>query len=174
MMLAKEKIFSSLICFSFLTLMVVTPTADALTLNASAEHTDYLPVNSLPRNFAGKWQCITQVTASQVPGVAVGSQMVSEIVFEPLADGSVVARWYQPGWQESGCKVKLLNSNSAQIERDCQYIAASQYAWTSQSQDLFTQVSEQQIVSSSRVNQYSAGQFLGQYCTRSLLVKVGS
>src|SRR5579885_1475052 len=133
------------------------------------------PPNSFPRNFSGKWQCVTRVIDSGVNSVEVGTELVSEVEFQEIQDGRVIARWQQPGWTETQASILSWSAREAQVDRTNYYFADGYNgSWASRSRDHFLQVNEDRMECRSYVDQYIDGRYLGRYRTISILTRMGT
>ncbi len=129
--------------------------------------------DSFPVSFEGAWRCVTMVTESAVASVPAGMKIISEVGFSKSSDGRVVARWNQPGWTETQSSITPLSPAEATMDRTNYYTADGlNGGWAARSRDRLKQVTEDEIVSTSCVDQYIDGQYLGRYKTQSILYRL--
>lgn len=127
------------------------------------------PSNTFPVTFAGQWQCESIVVSSAVPDVAPGQHIRSYVNFVKSPQGLVSMIWSQSGWTSTLTSLRVKGENHASTRRLNQYCDGS---WTANSRDRYTQVSFDQLVATSRVEQYVNGQYVGTYTTQSVLKRV--
>lgn len=128
---------------------------------------------SLPRTYEGTWRCVSIVTDSAVAAVKAGQEIISQVCFAQRADGAIMAKWIQPGWTETQTTAFSWSCTDSQLDRtNYYYNQGLSGAWAARSRDYFTQVSNNQIVAQSYVDQYIDGQYLGRYRTKSILVRL--
>lgn len=140
----------------------------------AAPQTAQVP-NSLPKGFAGQWQCVTRVIDSGVSSVNVGTELVSEVQFQEVQNGRVIARWQQPGWTETQSSALSWGACEAQVDRTSYYFGDGYNgAWASRSRDHFVQANPDQLECRSYVDQYIDGRYIGRYRTISILTRMGT
>lgn len=128
------------------------------------------PVNSFPLSYQGAWYCETTVIDSTLPAVAQGQVIGSEVVFYPAKDGTIHARWNQPGWVETQSQAVTFNGSEAKADRTTYYFGDNmQGSWAARARDQFAQTGADAITAKSYVDQYMDGQYLGRYRTVSVL-----
>ncbi len=128
------------------------------------------PPNSFPLTYQGAWYCETTVVDSTLPAVAQGQVIGSEVVFYPAKDGTIHARWNQPGWVETQSQAITFNGSEAKADRTTYYFGDNmQGSWAARARDQFAQTSADAISAKSYVDQYMDGQYLGRYRTVSVL-----
>jgi len=126
--------------------------------------------NSFPLTYQGAWYCETTVIDSTLPAVAQGQVIGSEVVFYPAKDGTIHARWNQPGWVETQSQAVTFNGSEAKADRTTYYFGDNmQGSWAARARDQFAQTSADAITAKSYVDQYMDGQYLGRYRTVSVL-----
>lgn len=125
--------------------------------------------NTFPVSFAGEWQCESVVVSSAVPDVVPGQHIRSHVNFVKSPQGLVSMVWSQSGWTSTLTSLSVKGENHASTRRLNQYCDGS---WTANSRDRYTQVSYDQLVATSRVEQYVNGQYIGTYTTQSVLKRV--
>jgi hypothetical protein len=131
------------------------------------------PANSFPYAYVGTWRCVSEVIDSQVDSIEQGKKIVSDIVFAVGRDGRVVAQWNQPGWSQTNAQVTTFNAQEAKLVRTNYYAdAGADGWWAARSSDQFKQISADQMVAQSYVDQYVAGDYKGRYHTKSMLFRV--
>ncbi len=139
----------------------------ALATNLKAEITD-----TFPSSYVGTWHCVTTVTDSALQLVAPGTVTECDIVFKRNPQGKVDVRWTQPGWTEAQSSISCFSTTQARLDRTAYYWAdGAGGAWAARSQDNFTLTSDKVMMSSSSVDQYLDGLYLGRYRTSSMLTK---
>lgn len=128
------------------------------------------PPNTFPKTYQGTWYCQTTVVDSTLPSVSQGQVIASEVVFFPSADGLIHAKWNQPGWVETQSLAVAFNGVEAKADRTTYYFGDNMHgSWAARARDQFIQVSADQIMAKSYVDQYLDGQYLGRYRTESVL-----
>lgn len=133
------------------------------------------PANSFPYSYIGTWRCVSEVVDSQVDAIEQGKKIVSEIVFAQASDGRVVAQWNQPGWSQTNAQVTTFNPAEAKLVRTNYYAdAGAEGFWAARSSDQFKQISADQMVAQSYIDQYVAGDYKGRYHTQSMLFRVSN
>lgn len=134
-----------------------------------------IQTDSFPASYSGTWRVDTVVSDSTVNDVSAGQKMLSSVEFKRQADGRVTARWNQPGWTETQASITTFNQAESMLDRTNYYYGDKmQGAWGARSRDKFTQVSENQIMAQSYVDQYIDGHYLGRYRTKSVLSRMPS
>lgn len=137
--------------------------------------TGQIRADSLPASYEGSWRCATIVTDSAVTAVPVGQRMISDVQFVRKPDGRIVASWIQPGWTETQSSILTWSTTEGQVDRTNYYYGEKMNgAWAARSRDKFSQVDRNRITSSSYVDQYIDGHYLGRYRTKSVLVRTSS
>ncbi len=137
--------------------------------------TGSLRSDSLPATYEGSWRCATVVTDSQVTAVPVGQRMMSDVEFVRKPDGRIVASWVQPGWTETQSSILTWSPTEGQVDRTNYYYGEKMNgAWAARSRDKFAQIDHNRITSSSYIDQYIDGHYLGRYRTKSVLVRTSS
>jgi hypothetical protein len=128
--------------------------------------------DSFPSSYEGTWHCVTTVIDSALQLVAPGTVTECDIEFKRNAQGKVAVHWTQPGWTESQSSVSRFSTTQARLDRTAYYWAdGAGGAWAARSQDNFTLNSDRVMISSSSVDQYLDGLYLGRYRTSSVLTK---
>ncbi len=141
-----------------------------ITTRPQARPPQAAPVNSFPLTYQGAWYCETTVVDSTLPAVAQGQVIGSEVVFYPAKDGTIHARWNQPGWVETQSQAVTFNGSEAKADRTTYYFGDNmQGSWAARARDQFAQTSADAISAKSYVDQYMDGQYLGRYRTVSVL-----
>lgn len=130
--------------------------------------------NSFPASYQGAWYCETTVIDSTLPAVSKGQVIGSEVVFYTNKDGTIRARWNQPGWVETQSQAITFNGTEAKADRTTYYFGDNmQGNWAARGRDQFAQTGPDQISAKSYVDQYMDGQYLGRYRTVSVLKRTG-
>jgi hypothetical protein len=130
--------------------------------------------NSFPASYQGAWYCETTVIDSTLPAVAKGQVIGSEVVFYSSKDGTIHARWNQPGWVETQSQAITFNGTEAKADRTTYYFGDNmQGNWAARGRDQFAQTGPDAISAKSYVDQYMDGQYLGRYRTVSVLKRTG-
>lgn len=131
--------------------------------------------NSFPASYQGAWYCQTTVVDSTLPAVMQGQVIGSEVVFFLGKDGSIHARWNQPGWVETQSQAITFNGTEAKADRTTYYFGDNmQGSWAARARDQFAQTGPDIISGKSYVDQYLDGQYLGRYRTTSVLKRSGA
>ncbi|HEY9775223.1 MAG TPA: hypothetical protein V6C81_15770 [Planktothrix sp.] len=150
-------------------------TAGSTASFAAQVEQDRLKVNTFPSSYAGTWHCVTTVTDSAVSDVAPGTVTQCDIEFKSTSDGRIMSHWFQPGWTEGQSEVVSFSTTEAQLDRTAYYTASSpESSWAARSRETFNLTSGDEMTSSSYVDQYIQGQYIGRYRTSSVLHKEGS
>ena len=98
--------------------------------------------------------------------------MISDVEFVRKPDGRIVASWVQPGWTETQSSILTWSTTEGQVDRTNYYYGDKMNgAWAAKSRDKFTQLDNNRIASTSYVDQYIDGHYLGRYRTKSVLVR---
>ncbi len=156
---------------------ITAPAVGPASFSAAAVQTDNTgaarprchPSNTFPVSFAGAWQCESIVVSSAVPDVVPGQHIRSQVNFVKSPQGVVSMIWSQSGWTSTLTSLRVKGENHASTRRLNQYCDGS---WTASSRDRYTQISNDQLVATSRVEQYVNGQYIGTYTTQSVLKRV--
>lgn len=149
--------------------MPLPPDSTTLSAQASTEKVKCRPSTSFPVTFTGQWRCESLVVSSAVPDVVPGQRMISQVDFVKSPQGSVSMSWAQSGWTSTLTGLRVKGEKQATASRVNQYMTGN---WTAKSKDRYAQVSENQLVAESNVDQYRDGQFVGTYRTQSILYRV--
>lgn len=145
------------------------------TYGAIIERQDSINSDSYPSSYEGTWHCQTEVIASSASCISIGQQMSCAVRFQRHKSGEISAVWQQPGWQEAKSSIAACGPHEAITKRTNFYLGnGSNRSWTACCHDHFKQLSANAMVSSSYVDQYMDGHYLGRYQTRSVLYRVGS
>ncbi|MBI4532897.1 MAG: hypothetical protein HY711_03035 [Candidatus Melainabacteria bacterium] len=140
---------------------------------SAARQDSFLNSRSFAPTYEGTWQCVSTVTDSAVASVKAGQNIICQVSFVRNAAGAIVAKWSQPGWTETQATAFSWSSTDAQLDRtNYYYIQGMSGAWAARSRDYFTQVSNNQMVAQSYVDQYIDGHYLGRYRTKSTLMRL--
>jgi hypothetical protein len=127
-------------------------------------------IQSFPKTYEGIWHCVTTVTDSAVPDVAPGTVTQCNIEFKRNLQGQVGARWAEAGWTEGQSTVVSFNETEARLDRTAYYLAdGTSPSWAARSRETFKLTDRQDMTSSSYVDQYVDGQYVGRYRTTSVL-----
>lgn len=149
--------------------MPLPPDSTTLSAQASAQPVTCRPSSSFPVAFTGQWRCESLVVSSAVPEVVPGQRMISQVDFVQSDQGSVSMSWSQSGWTSTLTSLRVKGEKQATASRINQYMTGN---WTAKSKDCYAQVSENQLVAESNIDQYCDGQFVGTYRTQSVLHRV--
>ena len=120
----------------------------------------------------GLWQCVTQVVGSNTPGVAVGTVVRCQVQYNRDAQGNLLESWTENGWTPSTAAVVKLDSDVITVSHLSSYPSRGGTI-SARSTDAIKLVAPDTIMARGTVNQFSNGQFIGQYQTASVLHRVG-
>jgi hypothetical protein len=180
-------IFKIAICSLSLT-QVITP-ASAVMLHGSVQTADFASAQPMPMSASlspqaqrdaradvleGNWKCVSQVVASNVPGVTPGKVVQSAVQYRKDGRGNLVELWFQNQWTPANSAVVKLDSDLLTSTHESTSPGNDGGAWSARSHDLYKIVAPTRIVAKSTVEQFVNGQFIGQYQTASVLLKSGS
>jgi hypothetical protein len=144
-------------------------------LEQGAVSSGSISTGSFPAAWEGNWRCLTVVTDSTIEGVSNGQQIESDISFQKMPDGRILANWNQTGWQEAQAAVTAWNSREAQVDRTDYFFGEKTNGnWAARSRDRFEQVDGEKMVAQSYVDQYIDGNYIGRYRTTSTLYRKAS
>lgn len=121
----------------------------------------------------GTWQCVSQVVASNVPGVAPGNVVQSAMQYSLDRTGNMVGHWQQDQWSPASSAVVKIDSDLLTSSRESVNAGAGGRAWSARSHDMYKIIAPNKMLAQSIVEQFVNGQFVGKYKTASILQKVG-